>query len=583
MDATANSSTAYNPEGSVICRFAIIGGGFTAVSMLCQLVDQLERIGGEGRALGARLAIDLFEKHGAIGPGLPHNGSWVMPFHITNMCAKDMSVRISRPDDFQSWVCQNIAALNQRVGEQNIEVPATDIEADQCSHYPREVMGEYLKSQFDDAVSRLKELGSSLKIRTNCEVIDLWLEDSFLHLTSRERTLSQTEGPFNGALLATGHWFESSPIDNYFTSPWPASKLLAVIPPDSEVSVIGSSLSAIETALTLTSEGLFRRSRSGRLEYVPPPLVRKLKCFSRRGLIPRVRGRIGTRKNQHFTCDRIRKLIADHPHRISLSELFLLLDQELSEAYGTTIDWQQILEPSGSPARILREDIDRALEGDGPDGELVWQTVLVQIFPIVRELYLHLSRAEKKRFDREFNTLFFIHAATQPSINAEKLLALMEAGIVEVTKLGNDYQFGYNELTRKFDFCYHGADGETRMDSFSYCVDARGQPLSIGTDSSELTKSLLARKLVLTETRTSAGDDPEASPGMGSILIDPDTHRVVVPEADNIINPNLHFFAVGAMTRGQIIDSSMALGLARSTAAVAENLISILKSMDSQR
>ncbi len=290
-----------------------------------------------------------------------------------------------------------------------------------------------------------------------------------------------------------------------------------------------------------------------------------------------MRGRLGSRHNRYFTCEKLSQLLADRPHRIVLSELFLLLDRELSEAYGTTIDWQQIVEPSGTPAHLLREDLDRALEGDGPDGELVWQTVLVQIFPIVRELYLHLSRAEKDRFDREFNTLFFIHAATQPAINAEKLLALLEAGIVEITKLGNDYQFEYNELTREFDFCYHGADGEARVDSFSYCVDARGQPLSVGTDSSELTRSLLARKLVLTVPRASVEDDPEARPGMGSILIDPDTHQVVVPKADNIINTDLHLFAVGAMTRGQIIDSSMAYGLARSTARVAECVIEKLK------
>jgi len=87
----------------------------------------------------------------------------------------------------------------------------------------------------------------------------------------------------------------------------------------------------------------------------------------------------------------------------------------------------------------------------------------------------------------------------------------------------------------------------------------------------------LARKLVLTETRTSTEDDPEASRGMGSILIDPDTHRVVVPAADSASNPDLHLFAVGAMTRGQIIDSSMAYGLARSTKIVTDFLIDRLK------
>ena len=439
-------------------------------------------------------------------------------------------------------------------------------------------MGEYLKNQLDDAAQRAEEIGIEVKIWSRCEVVDLWGEKTNIYLTVAEDQRGRKRvGPFQGALLATGHWFESSRIDNYFTSPWPASKLLAAIPPGTEVGVIGSSLSAIETALTLSAEGRFHRLPAGRLRYEKPDKPRRLTLFSRQGLVPRVRGRIGSRRNRYFTCERLQRLMDERPHQLTLMELFQLLYQELSEAYGTTIDWQQILDPSESPVHMLRQDIDRAVKGDGSEGELVWQTVLVQIFPIVRELYLHLGWADKKRFDREFNTLFFIHAATQPAINAEKLLALMEAGIVEVKKLGRDYRFACNESSGKFEFHYTGPDGHELCDIFPYCVDARGQPRSIETDSSELTKNLLARKLVLTETRSSAEDDPEASRGMGSILIDPDTHRVVVASADSASNPDLHLFAVGAMTRGQIIDSSMALGLARSTKIVTNFLMDRLK------
>ena len=276
------------------------------------------------------------------------------------------------------------------------------------------------------------------------------------------------------------------------------------------------------------------------------------------------------------------RLIADHPHVISLSELFLMLDRELSEAYGADIDWHRIMTPVGPPTQILREDIDRALQGDGPEGELVWQTILVQIYPIVRELYLHLGQAEKNRFDREFNTLFFVHAATQPAINAEKLLALMEAGIVEVKRLGNDYRFKYKELDRKFEFSYFGSEDKDRTERFSYCVDARGQPLSIETDNSELTRNLLARKIVQADQGRSGGHDPEVLSATGSMLVDPDTHRVVVPETVTGANSYLNLFAVGAMTRGQIIDTSMALGLARSTARVVEYLITRLSEQPSQ-
>ena len=148
----------------------------------------------------------------------------------------------------------------------------------------------------------------------------------------------------------------------------------------------------------------------------------------------------------------------------------------------------------------------------------------------------------------------------------------MEAGIVEVKKLGEDYRFAWNESSGKFEFHYTGPDGHELCDIFTYCVDARGQPRSIETDSSELARNLLKRGIVQVEQRHPAGEHHTASPVTGSILIAPDTHLVVQPRSSNGGTQDVQLFAVGAMTRGQIIDSSMALGLARSTAKVAEHL-----------
>jgi len=72
------------------------------------------------------------------------------------------------------------------------------------------------------------------------------------------------------------------------------------------------------------------------------------------------------------------------------------------------------VEPSGAPARVLEQDIDRTVKGEGPAGELVRQTVLVQIFPLERERYLSLSASERRLFDQHFNSLISGHAATQP-------------------------------------------------------------------------------------------------------------------------------------------------------------------------
>jgi hypothetical protein len=97
-----------------------------------------------------------------------------------------------------------------------------------------------------------------------------------------------------------------------------------------------------------------------------------------------------------------------------------------------------------------------------------------------------------------------------------------------------------------------------------------------------LTRNLIARGSVRLEelhptpyaaaAGTPSPDDPSTRPqayATGSVWIDPRTHRVVGTGADGAPEPSHCLYAVGAMTRGQIIDASMAYGLARSTARVA--------------
>ncbi|MBT8361931.1 MAG: FAD/NAD(P)-binding protein, partial [Deltaproteobacteria bacterium] len=511
------------------------------------------------------------------GPGLPHNDQYVLPFHITNMYAKDMSVRWGKPGDFQDWVKRNRESLQTRHPELITVFASTDSQPPQYRHYPRAVMGEYLKSQFEAGVEAARNLGMSVELYPNCEVTDLFEHDGHINLQVRGNLNTPSSFCYaEGVLLATGHWFESQETENYFPSPWPASELLIGIPAAETVGVIGSSLSAIEVALTLTSDGHFVRQPSGTLSYLPSGSPRKLVLYSRNGLLPRVRGQSGPRQNRYLTCNRIRQLIEDTPYQLTLSVIFELLDRELSAAYGYPFDWQQLRRPTGDAAQILEQDIHNAQRGDGSDGELVWQTILVQIFPVVRDLYLNLTLDERKRFDRHFTTLFFMHAATQPVINAEKLLALLQAGIVSIVKLGNDYHFERDDATGEYKFTYKDPEGNTRCDAYHYVVNARGQTRSLESDSAALTRNLLRRNVIQVEETRIVEPADYSSYKTGSILVNPETYQIIQPDRDAASVSNPPVFAVGAMTRGQMIDASMAYGIARSTAAIADLLIAKL-------
>ncbi len=553
--------------------FAIIGGGLTATSMLCQLIDKLMDMDEEGRKLSKRLSVAVFEKKGVIGPGLPHSEEYVLPFHITNMYAKDMTVRFNKPGDFQEWVLQNFEYLEKNFPGITSASSCNDHGPEACCHYPRAVMGEYLKNRFQEAVEAGRKLGITIDLHANCEVTDLVEADERVCLSINKKNSESPEAYYaDGALLATGHWFEPATVENYFSSPWPAARLLASIPSGEKVGVLGSSLSAIEVALTLSSDGQFTRNSSGDLRFIPSASQRKLTFYSRNGLLPRVRGRIGRRQNRYFTCEKIRRLITENPSQLTLSPVFELLDRELTEAYGFPTDWQQLKYFSGDTQQLV-QDIKIAKKGDGPEGELIWQTVLVEIFPVVRELYLNLTLAERERFDRSFSTLFFMYAATQPIVNGEKLLALIQEGIVTVVKLGSNYSFEHDSVTNQFTFMYTGPQGDVCKDHYRYVVNARGQTRSIESDSSRLTQNLLKKKLVQIVEKQEAEKPPPFLYTTGSIQVNPETHQVTRSGAAECRQPNFPVYAVGAMTRGQMIDTSMAFGLARSTATVAKQVI----------
>jgi hypothetical protein len=361
------------------------------------------------------------------------------------------------------------------------------------------------------------------------------------------------------------------------------------IPMGTDVGIIGTSLSAIETLLTLTSEDRFARSENGDLVYQPPENTRTFCLFSRKGLLPKVRGRTGSYQNQFFHPDRLKDILADtdrtHPthHIHPWQTLFELLDSELKNAYGRPFNWDDIIHPSGTPETLLARSIKEAIEGDTQEGDVLWQTVLFQGLDVIKNTYRRLTPTQRRFFEEQYASAFFTHAATQPIINAEKLLALIRAGIVEITRLGSSYQISREAKEDRYAFVYNDPSGHKKKKFCSYVVDARGQTQSILTDPSTLTQSLVARGIVLTEasrldhrpgeTVRDGDTPPEAGlHNTGSVWIDPESHQVMQRTGDGQVRPAQSLYAVGAMVRGQIIDASMAQSIVRSVSKAAAHL-----------
>jgi uncharacterized NAD(P)/FAD-binding protein YdhS len=564
--------------------FAIIGAGLTGTAMFCQFLQKLQDMADVTLNAEEKAEILIFEQQDVFGPGFPHGDRFVMPYHITNMCDYDMSILAGKPDDFQQWVNANPDILEAYMHQADAVISQSAGLPDRCRHYPRAVMGEYLKARFRETLRRARDLNIRVRRYPGVEVTDLKAEGSRVEIHARRLQSGETfSRAANRVLLATGHWFEKSDRKNYYTSPWPASELLRGIPAGEHVGVIGTSLSAIEAALTLTSDGRFQYADSGELIFLPSRFSRTVALYSRRGMLPKVRGRCGSYRNRHLTLKKLEEYRPAGSERITLEHLFQLLNADLESAYGRPFNWEAIIHPCGSPADQLQTSLNQARSGDGPNGELIWQTVLHQSFPMARALFLSLTPEDRERFEREFATLFFMHAATQPAINAEKMLALMKSGIVTVHKLGSDYRFFKDEARDLFELSYRDASGKQKQDAYRYIVNARGQPQAIETNPSRLVQNLLKSQTIRIDERSTV--NPPDLPGNhliqtpdsqnrgyrpGSARIDPVSHRIMTTGPDGAAIRSPCIYAVGAMTRGQIIDASMAYGIALSTAVIAE-------------
>jgi hypothetical protein len=173
-------------------------------------------------------------------------------------------------------------------------------------------------------------------------------------------------------------------------------------------------------------------------------------------------------------------------------------------------------------------------------------------------------------------------------VNARKLLALMEADLVSVAKLGESFQLRTEHGGSGITLFYRGPDGQATENTHPYLVDARGQEISYEKNPDMLAVNLLRSGTV---EIAPANDDRPSDPttaephrdnrpvsrsrpsGAGGLWIDSQTHRVQRSGPNGAVIASERIYAVGAMTRGQVIDASMAYGSAVSTAAVAQEWI----------
>ncbi|WP_300457230.1 FAD/NAD(P)-binding protein [Desulfobacula sp.] len=551
---------------------AVIGCGLTGTSLVYQFVRNMTCRKAKTKRTSPGISLLILDQSRQPGPGFPYAKDQIYPFHISNMPGREMSIVASCNTDFTDWLRKHHIDLKLKYPEldQWFTENGIDLLYGQC--LPRMIMGEYLKDRFDGALRMAANEGISVSLHTQCTVTGIHSKDNGFSIETIDKN-THTVNAFMSEriILATGHWITQHQQIGYFDSPWPANRLIEEIPQGSRVAIIGTSLSAIDTVLTLFSDGRFEWQTNGRLTFIPAHHSRTATMYSRTGILPRVRGKTGHYQNQFFSVQQINRLVERKAKRLVLEDLFSLLQKELALAYDASINWKQVIATGKNAVSMLLANIQDAENGDNPGGDILWQTILFQSIPVIKKAYLNLTASQRKRFEKHYKSIFMAHAAVIPLLNAKKLLALMTSGVLKVEKLSAHYELNPITDDQGFEFCYPDAAGKPVKKRYPFVVDARGQSLAYQTNPSKLAKQMISSGLVLLENQDPSLPAEQHNPG--GVWIDPDTYRVMTKGPGQTISASDKMYAVGVMTGGQIINTSMAYQCAIAADTVSKHII----------
>ena len=444
---------------------AIIGGGPTALYTLAALTG--------GAATGPR-AITLYERESRVGPGMPYRDGMNDAAMLCNISSREVPPLTRTLADYLSD-CD--PAQRADLG---VTGPVTDED-----FYPRLALGAYFTAELAQIVARARGRGHSVELRTRVSVTDIRPDAQGIGLDWRDTTGTGTDRA-DHVVIATGHdW--SHDAHPALTSPWPARTLRRL---GGEVGILGSSLSAIDVVVTLAhAHGAFRRAGKG-LRYdlhdAADPL--RMTLLSRRGLLPEAdwyyplplpslpgfdpaaaeddiaRGRddLLERSFARFVAA-LAQADPKYAARVDLSSPEAYYDSHFAPRMAQ------------DPWDHAREDLAQAARDRRAHRAVPWRVALLIAHEVFELLTPRFSDAELDRFSRTLGRVFTDTYASVPHRSIRRLLALRDAGRLELRRLP-----GETQIDGRRDAPVLTSGDETLR--FDHLVDARGQRAAKLTD-----------------------------------------------------------------------------------------------------
>ncbi len=458
---------------------AIIGGGFSGAMTLAQLVQLAD----------GPMEIEWIEERAEMGLGIAYGTK--EPVHLLNVRAERMGAFAGQPEGFYLW-------LQTEEGRAHHKAiwPEREISPETCA--PRVLYAAYLRA----IVAQILALASQRNIRVHTRrsrVRDAWLHDA----TTQRLTLlldgagEAQEIVTDALVLATGNLpprsfsFQSGLVSSrksYVVDIWNTDDEgnfphhVNEFSPDTEIVVIGTGLTMVDSILTLKSRGY----------------KGTITAISRNGWLP-----------------------LPHAH---------------APAYPA---WDWALEPESAPRtalellRGLRAEVARA-KREGVD----WRSVVDSIRPVTQALWKQLPLREKRRFLDKLFTAWNIHRHRMAGDVHAELRAMQQSGALKIIA-GKIYYVGSDADGLTVAYRKRGAN---RIETLrpALVLNCTGPEYDIAASDHELLKNLRDRELITvgplrvgietTASGTAKGKAPEAIFPIGTLLVGELLECTAVPE-----------------------------------------------------
>lgn len=436
---------------------AIVGSGPSAIYAVQRLIDG-----------NIPLLITLFEAGKTAGVGTPYDPR----SNSVDMLANIASVEIPPVGE---------TLLEYLSGRNDEELDAIGVSRDGLSDrefYPRIALGAYYRDRLAFLATVAAARGHSFSVMTQCRVVDVIPRFNGVELRhvahgGRPRSLLADK-----VVLATGHVVPLAQTTRGI------SKVVDQNAQSRRIGIIGSSLSAIDVAVSAASaRGSFA---AGKYMADSTALPFSITMMSRGGRLPEADFfcPLPSENAENFTEEDVLAIVETPTGASILDRVFarfadVLARQDPEYALriglaGLTADTFPAAyfaeRDAHQPFEWARLNLAEATRNHRDKHVVAWRYAILRCHEAFASCLDALSDDDLARFNRGLKRVFADNYAAVPPRSIERLLALHDAGILDLVKLDDDYDIVFDEETG----FSHVSNGSSTL-VFDEIIDARGQ------------------------------------------------------------------------------------------------------------